>query len=96
MLAKRRFPRIRLRVGIAVVFLCVMLPLTAMMTALLYRQNSHLAYTLAETAMDGATRDVVVGVLQRPQSRPADGGPAGRRRTRRAMAASRPAPWPPS
>ncbi len=62
MLAKRRFPRIRLRVGIAVVFLCVMLPLTAMMTALLYRQNSHLAYTLAETAMDGATRDVVVGV----------------------------------
>ena len=54
--------RIRLRVGIAVMFLSVMLPLTALMTGILYRQNSQLAVQLAETAMDGASRDVVAGV----------------------------------
>jgi adenylate cyclase len=58
----RRLPRIQLRIGIAVVFLCVMLPLTGMMTALLYRQNSLLAHNLAESAMESTTRDVVVGV----------------------------------
>jgi len=48
--------------GIAVIFLSVMLPLTAMMTAVLYRQNSLLANDLAQAAMDGTTRDVVSGV----------------------------------
>ena len=54
--------RIRLRVGIAVMFLSIMLPLTAAMTGILYGQNSQLAMQLAESAMDGATRDVVSGV----------------------------------
>lgn len=55
-------PRIRLRVGIAAIFLGIMLPLTGLMTTVLYRQNSHLAAELAQNAMDGATRDVVSGV----------------------------------
>jgi adenylate cyclase len=54
--------RIRLRVGIAVMFLSVMLPLTALMTGILYRQNSQLAVQQAEAAMDSTTRDVVAGV----------------------------------
>jgi adenylate cyclase len=58
----RRIPRIRLRIGIAVIFLSVMLPLTGTMTGVLYRQNSRLAFDLAQSAMEGATRDVVVGV----------------------------------
>lgn len=59
---RKKRPQIRLRVGISVIFLCVMLPLTAAMTVVLYRQNSHLASDLAQSAMDGATRDVVSGV----------------------------------
>lgn len=66
--------RIRLRVGIAVMFLSVMLPLTAVMTAILYRQNSQLAVQLAESAMDSATSDVVAGVasLMKPMARVVD------------------------
>jgi adenylate cyclase len=52
----------RLRVGIAVVFLVVMLPLTSGMVGILYRQNSALAYDMAEAAMDRATDDVVAAV----------------------------------
>ncbi|WP_431855570.1 cache domain-containing protein [Azospirillum sp.] len=52
----------RLRVGIAVVFLAVMLPLTAGMVGILYRQNSQLAFDMAESAMDRATEDVVAAV----------------------------------
>lgn len=58
----RFFPRIRLRVGIAVMFLLIMLPLTAGMVGTLYRQNSRLAYDMAEAAMDRATRDIVDNV----------------------------------
>ena len=54
--------RVRLRVGIAVMFLSVMLPLTGLMTGILYRQNSQLAVQLAESAMEGASSDVVAGV----------------------------------
>lgn len=54
--------RIRLRVGIVMIFLAVMLPLTAIMTGVLYRQNSQLATEMAETAMRRATNDTVVGV----------------------------------
>lgn len=66
--------RIRLRVGITVMFLSVMLPLTGLMTAVLYRQNSQLAIQLAEHAMDSATSDVVSGVgsLLGPMGRVAD------------------------
>ncbi len=66
--------RIRLRIGIAVIFLCIMLPLTALMTAVLYRQNSVLAHNLAQSAMENATRDVVVGVrnLLGPMARVVD------------------------
>lgn len=66
--------RVRLRVGIAVMFMCVMLPLTAVMTGVLYRQNSVLAVQLAESAMDGATKDVVAGVrsLLGPMARVVD------------------------
>jgi len=66
--------RVRLRVGIAVMFLCVMLPLTAVMTGVLYRQNSQLAVQLAESAMDSATGDVVAGVssLLGPMARVVD------------------------
>ena len=66
--------RIRLRVGIAVMFLSIMLPLTAAMTGILYGQNSQLAMQLAESAMDGATRDVVsgVGALLGPLARVVD------------------------
>ena len=68
------FFRVRLRVGIAVMFLCVMLPLTAVMTGVLYRQNSQLAVQLAESAMDGATNDVLAGVssLLGPMARVVD------------------------
>ena len=55
-------PRIRLRLGIAVVFLSVMLPLTIGMTGILYLQNSRLATEQAQTAMNGATHDVVQGM----------------------------------
>jgi adenylate cyclase len=58
----RTLPRIRLRVGIAVMFLGIMLPLTGMMTAVLYRQNSHLAFDMAETAMDSASHEVVSSI----------------------------------
>ncbi|MBC7951073.1 MAG: adenylate/guanylate cyclase domain-containing protein [Rhodospirillaceae bacterium] len=44
------------------IFLLVMLPLTAIMTGVLYRQNSQLATEMAETAMQRATTDTVVGV----------------------------------
>ncbi|KIL99801.1 Adenylate cyclase [Paramagnetospirillum magnetotacticum MS-1] len=66
--------RIRLRVGITVMFLSVMLPLTALMTTILYNQNSRLAIQLAEHAMDSATADVVSGVasLLGPMGRVAD------------------------
>ncbi len=66
--------RVRLRVGIAVMFLSVMLPLTGLMTAVLYRQNSQLAVQLAETAMSSATNDVVAGVrsLLGPMARVVD------------------------
>lgn len=43
-------------------FLGIMLPLTGAMTAMLYRQNSHLAVQMAEDAMDNATADVVSGM----------------------------------
>ncbi|MBI3445735.1 MAG: HAMP domain-containing protein [Magnetospirillum sp.] len=62
MTGRKKGPQIRLRVGISVIFLCVMLPLTGAMTVVLYRQNSHLANDLAQSAMDGTTRDVVSGV----------------------------------
>ncbi|WP_145980931.1 cache domain-containing protein [Magnetospirillum sp. ME-1] len=62
MSTRSKRPRIRLRVGIAAMFLGIMLPLTALMTTVLYRQNSHLAADLAQNAMDGASRDVVSGV----------------------------------
>jgi len=62
MVALPKFPRIRLRVGIAVMFLLVMLPLTGGMVGALYRQNSTLAYDMAEAAMDRATRDIVDNV----------------------------------
>lgn len=58
----RLFPRIRLRVGIAVMFLLIMVPLTTGMVGALYQQNSQLAYDMAETAMDRATIDVVDNV----------------------------------
>ena len=61
-MAKPSFSRMRLRVGIAVVFLLVMLPLTSGMVGILYRQNSELAYDMAEAAMDRATDDVVAAV----------------------------------
>lgn len=61
-MAKAPLPSLRLRVGIAVVFLAVMLPLTAGMVGILYRQNSELAYDMAEAAMDRATADVVAAV----------------------------------
>jgi adenylate cyclase len=63
-----------LRVGIAVMFLSFMLPLTAIMTGALYRQNSHLAVQLAEAAMDNTTSDVVGGVraLLSPMARVVD------------------------
>lgn len=54
--------RIRLKVGIVVIFLMVMLPLTAIMTGILYRQNSHLATDMAEAAMQRATADTLSGV----------------------------------
>ncbi len=56
------FPRIRLRIGIALMFLGIMLPLISLMTVVLYRQNVRLAYDVAQSAMDGATRNAVVEV----------------------------------
>lgn len=66
--------RIRLRVGIAAMFLGVMLPLTGLMTTILYRQNSQVAVNLAETAMESATNDVVAGVrsVMAPMARVVD------------------------
>ena len=74
MAAGSRFFSVRLRVGIAVVFLSVMLPLTALMTGILYRQNSQLAVQLAENAMDSASTNVVAGVrsLLGPMARVVD------------------------
>jgi adenylate cyclase len=54
--------RVHLRVGIVVVFLSVMLPLSAVMIAVLYRQNSQLAVGFAEDAMVRASNDTVISV----------------------------------
>ena len=54
--------RIRLQMGIAAVFLLVMLPLTALMTAVLYRQNVRLTVDLAQTEMDKASTETVANV----------------------------------
>ncbi len=62
MLRSDKVSRVRLKVGIVVIFLMVMLPLTAIMTGVLYRQNSHLATDMAEAAMQRATTDTLVGV----------------------------------
>lgn len=61
-MSERTLPRIRLRIGIAVMFLGIMLPLTGVMTAVLYRQNTRLAFDMAETAMDSASQEVVSSV----------------------------------
>lgn len=54
--------RIRLRIGIAVMFLGIMLPLTGMMTAVLYQQNSRLAIEMGKASMDSASQGVVSAV----------------------------------
>lgn len=54
--------RVRLRVGIAVAFLCVVVPLTVAMVGILYSQNVRLANDMAEQAMMMAGREVAVRV----------------------------------
>jgi len=54
--------RVRLRFGIVATFLVVMLPLSVVMIAVLYQQNSHLAVTIATDAMKRASNDAVIGV----------------------------------
>src|ERR1700722_14823568 len=54
--------RVRLRLGIVATFLVVMLPLSVVMIAVLYEQNSHLAVSIASDAMKRASKDAVIGV----------------------------------
>jgi hypothetical protein len=54
--------RVRLRFSIVAMFLLVMLPLSAVMIAVLYRQNSQLAVSFTEDAMVRASNDAVISV----------------------------------
>jgi adenylate cyclase len=54
--------RVRLRPGIVAMFLFVILPLSAVMVWVLYRQNSQLAVSLTADAMVRASNDAVIGV----------------------------------
>ena len=56
--------KIRLRIGIAMMFLAVVLPLTVAMVAVLYQQNARLARAMADQAMAMAEREAV-GQVQR-------------------------------
>jgi adenylate cyclase len=65
---KALFPRlqfrVRLPVGIAAVFLMVMVPLLATMTAVLYQQNSRVTIEVAAGAMDTASASTVANVRE--------------------------------
>ncbi len=54
--------RIRLRVGIAVLFLAVVVPLTVVMITLLFRQNVRLAQNTAGQVMELAAREATLAV----------------------------------
>ncbi|CAA7619299.1 Adenylate cyclase 1 protein [Magnetospirillum sp. LM-5] len=54
--------RVRLRIGIAVTFLIVVVPLTVAMVGFLYRQNAMLARQMAVQAMQLAEREVKITV----------------------------------
>lgn len=54
--------RIRLRMGIAVMFLAIVLPLTVVMIAVLFQQNARLARQMAEQSMEMAGREVATAV----------------------------------
>ncbi len=51
--------KIRLRIGIAMMFLAVVVPLTVAMVAVLFHQNARLARDMADQAMDMAGREAV-------------------------------------
>ncbi len=50
--------RIRLRIGIAAMFMAVLIPLTVLMVAFLHRQNAQMAREMASQAMDISGREV--------------------------------------
>ncbi|MGE5476335.1 MAG: cache domain-containing protein [Bacteroidales bacterium] len=54
--------QIKLRVGIAAVFLAVVVPLTVIMIALLFRQNARLSQQTADQVMELAAREATVAV----------------------------------
>lgn len=54
--------RIRLRVGIAMVFLAVVVPLTVIMITLLFQQNARLSRQMADQVMELAAREATVAV----------------------------------
>lgn len=54
--------RFRLRVGIAMMFLAVVVPLTVSMIALLFQQNTRLAREMADQTMELAAREATVAV----------------------------------
>lgn len=54
--------RIRLRVGIAMMFLAVVVPLTVIMIAVLFQQNVRLAQNTAGQVMELAAREVTLAV----------------------------------
>lgn len=54
--------RIKLRMGIAMMFLAVVLPLTIIMIAVLFQQNARLARHMAEQSMEMAGREVASAV----------------------------------
>ncbi len=56
--------KIRLRIGIAMMFLAVVVPLTVAMVAVLFQQNARLARNMADQSMDMAEREAV-GQVQR-------------------------------
>jgi adenylate cyclase len=68
------FSRIRLRVGIALIFIAIMVPLTAVMTMVLYRQNVELAQDIARGAMERTSAEVAGGLrdLMAPMARMLD------------------------
>lgn len=53
---------IKLRVGIAMVFLAVVVPLTVVMIGLLFRQNARLSQQMATQVMDLAAREATTAV----------------------------------